>query len=115
VLSVDPATGVYSAARSFDTWGDEAASAALIAYLAGLPDGAIVLFAVADDGSYSLTTSAREGIAALFGSRFIGTLDYQQSWAMIGRKNRAAPIAEAVSGESQVVLAEVLRLPEPSR
>jgi uncharacterized protein (TIGR03437 family) len=111
VLTVDPATGVYSAVMSFDTWAGEAASAALVNFLAGLPDGRIVLAAVADDGSYRLTAAARDAIAALFGSRFIGDLGYQHSWAMIGRKNRTAPIAEGFSEESVVALEEVLSLP----
>jgi len=113
VMAVDPASGVFSAVRSFDTWGDETAAAALVLYLSGLADGTIVLFAVADEGSYQLTAEAREAIAAMFVSAFIRGLEYQQSWALIGRKGAPAPIAEGASLDSQVVLERVLKISGP--
>jgi hypothetical protein len=86
VLAADPATGVFTAVRSFDTWGDENASAELVSYLHSLPDGTLVLFAVADEASRLLSPDARATISRLFFSRYIWLLDYQQSWALIGRK-----------------------------
>lgn len=86
VLAVDPRTGVFSSVRSFDTWADEAASEQLVAYLESLPDGALVLFAVADDAAQKLSQEARATIARLFFSRYIWQLEYQDSWVLIGRK-----------------------------
>jgi len=111
VLAVDPATGLFRSVASFDTWGDTDASTRLAAYLSGLAHGTIVLFSVADDGSLLLTPDARNTIAALFGSRFIGGLAYQESWALIGRKGASAPMAEHRSTDSQVVLEKILTLP----
>ena len=85
----------------------------LIAYLSALPDGTIALFAIADDGSYQLSADARAAVATMFGSRFIGSLAYQDSWAMIGRKGSPAPISEHLSTDSQVILDKVLTLPAP--
>ena len=62
VMVVDPATGVFSAVRTFDTYGDATASEKLVEYLTALPDGALVLFAVADDGTLKLTREARTAI-----------------------------------------------------
>jgi len=113
VLSVNPATGVFSAVRSLDTWGDEQASAALLEHLGRLPLGTIVLMAVADEATYRLTEEARTGIAGWFGSQFIRTLGYQHSWALIGRKGASKPLAEAASPDRQILLERVLTLPQP--
>ena len=113
VLSVDPMTGVLSAVSSFDTWGDEKASTALVTYLSSLPNGTVALFAVADEASYRLSQAAKAAIAIWFGSRYIQQLGYQHSWALIGRKGFSAPIAEAAQPDRQVVLERILTLPTP--
>jgi len=112
-MAVNAGTGVFSPVQSFDTWGDDSASSRLVEYLRGLPAGTVVLAAVADDGSLRLSQQAREAIAAMFGSRFIGKLAYQQSWAMLSRKGAAAPIAEGASSTSQVALERTLTFPMP--
>ncbi len=113
LMAVNPSTGVFDAVRTFDTWGDEGASIRLAAYLAALPPRTLVLFAVADEATYLLSQGARDTIAALFGSRAIGELGYQHSWAMIGRKGDEIPLAEGSSDDTQVVLERVLSLPSP--
>ena len=113
VLAVEAATGVFAPVRSFDTWGDETASARLVEYLGGLAAGTLAIFAVADDGSLRLSMQARAAIAALFGSRSIQTLGYQQSWAMISRKGASAPVDEGLSTELQVTLERILTFPQP--
>jgi hypothetical protein len=110
VMAVDPATGVFSAVRTFDTWGDATASEKLVEYLTALPDGALVLFAVADDGALKLTPRARIAILTMFQSRYIGWLGYQQSWALIGRKG-SAPFAEQTSSDWVVLAYTNLRFP----
>jgi hypothetical protein len=113
VMVVDPATGVFSAVRAFDTWGDETASERLVEYVSALPDGALVLFAVADDGALKLTREARNAIWTMFWSRYIGWLGYQQSWALIGRKGGFPPFAEQTSSDWMVLAYTVLRFPLP--
>lgn len=113
VMSVHPASGVFSPVRSFDTWRDEQASAALVAYLASLPEGTIVLMAVADEASYRLSEAARAAIASWFGSQHIQTLGYQHSWALIGRKGGLKPAGEGTAADRQVLLERVLTLPQP--
>jgi uncharacterized protein (TIGR03437 family) len=111
ILAIDPATGVYQAVQSFDTWGDPTASARLIQYLSLLPNGTLVLFAVADDGALLFTPESRAIISKMFGSLCARILDYQQSWAMIGRKEASAPMAEAASGGLQIIFERLLRFP----
>jgi uncharacterized protein (TIGR03437 family) len=111
VLAVDPVTGVYRAVQNFDTWGDPTASARLVQYLSLLPNGTVVLLAVADDGTLLLTPEARIRIAKMFGSLCATTLAYQQSWAMIGRKGASAPMAEGASAALPVIFEPVLRFP----
>ena len=112
VMVVDPATGVFSAVRAFDTWGDAGASEKLVEYLSALPDGALVLFAVADDGTLKLTPRARNAIGTMFHSRYIGWLGYQQSWALIGRKG-SAPFAEQSSSDWMALAYTIQRFPLP--
>ena len=112
VMVVEPATGVFSAVRTFDTWGDQTASAKLVEYVSALPDGALVLFAVADDGALKLAREARAAIGTMFRSRYIAWLGYQQSWALIGRKGYA-PFAEQTSSDWMVLAYTILRFPLP--
>jgi uncharacterized protein (TIGR03437 family) len=114
VMVVDPATADFSAVRAFDTWGDEIASQKLVEYVSALPDGALVLFAVADDGALNLTREARNAIGTMFQSRYIGWLGYQQSWALIGRKG-FPPFAEQASSDWMVLAYTILRFPLPPR
>lgn len=113
VISVNPVSGAFSAVRSFDTWGDEQASAALAAHLTSLPQGTLVLMAVADEATYRLSDDTRTAIASWFGSQAIRTLGYQHSWALIGRKGALKPLAEGASPDRQVVLERILTLPQP--
>jgi uncharacterized protein (TIGR03437 family) len=112
VMVVDPATGIFSAVRAFDTWGDATASERLVEYVSALPDGTLVLFAVADDGALKLTREARIAIGTMFRSQYIGWLGYQQSWALIGRKGYF-PYAEQTSSAWMVLVYTTLRFPLP--
>ena len=113
VMSVNPATGVFSAVRTFDTWGDQQAAAGLVQYLGALASGSIVLMAVADEASYRLSGQARDAIAGWFGSQYVRSLGYQHSWALIGRKGALKPMAEAGAPDRQVTLEKDLTLPQP--
>jgi uncharacterized protein (TIGR03437 family) len=113
VLAIDPVSGVFSQVRSFDTWGDPGAAARLRAYLSELPTGTIALFAIADEGTYRLDSATRGAIQTLFGSRLIGALGYQDSWAMIGRKGTGSPPAEVAAADRRVTIERVLTFPAP--
>jgi uncharacterized protein (TIGR03437 family) len=110
ILVVDPATGIYSNVTNFDTWGDTTASSRLVDYLTALPTGTLVMFAVSDDATLQLTKEARAAIAAMFNSRHIPALGYQESWSLIGRKG-SPPYAESTSSEWVALSDVTLRFP----
>ena len=53
--------------------------------IAKLPEGTIVLAAIADDGVRGITADAINTLASL-GSQYIRTIASRESWAIIGRK-----------------------------
>ena len=110
-LTVDPRTGLLGTVRNFDTWAREEDVTAMEVYLRSLPDGTVVIGAIADEGAFFLTDQARATIQETLGSYFIDLLDYQFSWAIITRKAAPAPIAEGLGPAEIVVLDEVLTFP----
>jgi hypothetical protein len=112
-LAVDSQSGVLSTARSFDTWGDEEAVAAMEAFLQSLPHGQVVLAAVADDGSLLITAETRRILRETLGSQAIDSLAYQSSWAIISRAGASQPIAEGLMLDDVVVLDRTLTFPMP--
>jgi len=53
VLVLDSATGIrVTEYRSFDTWADPANHTALINYLDGLPNEALIALALTDEGGF---------------------------------------------------------------
>jgi uncharacterized protein (TIGR03437 family) len=106
-------TGVLGPPRTFDTWLSEKAAEALADYLYGLPLGAVVLGAIADEGSLHLTPRARAALREVLHSQTTDALQYQDSWAIISRVGAAGAIAEGRSPDRLVVLERVLTFPAP--
>jgi uncharacterized protein (TIGR03437 family) len=112
-LTIDPQTGVIGVLRQFDTWESEEAVLALESYLRGLPEGVLVLGAIADDGTNKLTPQARTLIRERLGAELIELVEYQWSWAIIARVGAGRPIAEGMMPNGTVVLDRVLSFPLP--
>ncbi len=74
---IDADTGVVQEVATFDTHGDPEASAALAAFVEGLPSGQIVAGAVADEASLRLT---EEAVAALLRLGASGDLRERFRW-----------------------------------
>ncbi|MDZ7373700.1 MAG: C25 family cysteine peptidase [candidate division KSB1 bacterium] len=85
VVALDDRTGRILSVRTFDTHRDTAQANALANFLLALPEGAIVLVAIRDEGSTSLTERARQALE-MFGSTLIRRVGFRDAWAMIGRK-----------------------------
>ena len=110
-LTVNPQSGLLGPVRNFDTWAREEDVTAMEVYLQSLPDGTVVIGAIADEGAFLLTDQARATVRETLGSYFIELLDYQFSWAIITRKAAPAPIAEGLGPAGIVVLDELLTFP----
>jgi len=112
-LAINGDSGVLGAVRIFDTWGSDTASEAMADYLSSLPAGAVVLGAIADEGTLHLTARARGALRQVLRSRLIDSLRYQDSWAIIARVGSVTPIAEDAAPDRQAVLERVLTFPAP--
>jgi Interleukin-like EMT inducer len=88
----------------------------MIAFLNGLPNGTIILIAVADEAGLTLApfegnpctvyqvSSVQQGLQTLqsLGSQQIGNYCYQNSWAMITVKGQGVALSEQLSNSSIV-------------
>ena len=71
--------------QTFDTFADTNNSYLLAQFLNGLPQRTLVAMLVIDEGSNSLTQSARNAIIQ-YGSKYINNLGWRDSWALFGQK-----------------------------
>ncbi len=110
-LSIDPVTGVLGAVRQFDTWGDDDDVRAMEDYIESLPPGAVVLAAIADDGFLRLRDETKTAMRDHLGAELIDQLEYQDSWAIIARKDAGRPIAERRTRFDQAEIELVLSFP----
>ena len=113
VLTVDGATGLLGRYYNFDTWASQEAVEALEDFLLRLPEGNLVLAAIADDGQLLITERTRLILRERLGSELIDQLEYQWSWAIITRVGAERPIAEGLREDRPVDLERVLSLPFP--
>ncbi|MBN1480977.1 hypothetical protein EH223_00720 [candidate division KSB1 bacterium] len=100
IVAINASDGSILLKKTFDTYGSRAFSDSLALLLNGLVDGTILLAGVRDDAATNLTAPAKEALQK-FGSQKIDELKYRDSWAFIGRKGAAEPIAEAHKASTQ--------------
>lgn len=77
---------------------------ALIEYIEELPEGAVLAMAICDDGAQSVlgfsnNTEVRDAIKSL-GSEYIDSVDYRESWCIIGKKG--APVGSVPESYSEL-------------
>ncbi len=111
ILTIGGATGLLRKYHNFDTWGSEEAVEALENFVLGLPEGDLVLAAIADDGQLRITDRTRVILRERLGSELIDRLEYQWSWAIIARVDAERPIAEGLHEDQPVDLEKVVSLP----
>ena len=112
-LTINPESGVLGPVRAFDTWASDGDAVAMETYLKALPDGVVVLAAIADEGSLKITGETRRVLRETLASGLIDHLEFRYSWAIISRKGAAKPFAEGLSPNGLVVLTETLTFPMP--
>eukprot|EP00127_Corallochytrium_limacisporum_P001496 Clim_evm2s61 gene=Clim_evmTU2s61 len=90
VVVVNMQSGKVTSAKVFDTFL-RGGSEALETFLTGIHEDRMVLFAVKDEGSHSLTDVVKDIIQSQFGSTRIHDLDYLDTWAFIAFQGSVQP------------------------
>ncbi len=104
VAVFDPHTGKLLESRGFDTAANAYETGALAAYLAGIPQGRIVVLATKGDATANLTPAAVAALAGL-GSRVTATAELAgQAHALIGVQGAAPGAAAEAIGPKDVFL-----------
>ena len=113
VVILNSQNGEATLKKNFDTFASAEQSDSLALLLNALPNGAVVMAGVRDDGANSLTTAAVQAFQAL-GSTEIANLQYRQSWAFIAEKGAATAPAEqrTASGEGAALASAVFSFEE---
>jgi len=83
VAVIDPQTGAILSYRGFDTTANTYESDRLADFLAGIPEGRIVVVAAKGNAAEHLTPAARQALQNI-GAQHIPTPDGPQSYAVIG-------------------------------
>jgi Interleukin-like EMT inducer/Glycosyl hydrolases family 2, TIM barrel domain/IPT/TIG domain len=129
VVAIDPLTGnLLQPAQNFDTWGTRStgtAMNAMIAFLNGLPNGTLILIAVADEAGLNLDNSCthisapwvESGLQTLeaLGSQQIRNYCFRNSFAMAAVKGegvaRSEQLADGAEASAQAILTITLPCP----
>jgi len=88
IVVVDPESFAIEATRTFDTYEDSSAANSMASMIEQLPKGKIVLAAIMDEGTVSMTSRAYRALESI-GSAQCRSVGARSSWAIIGRKGAA--------------------------
>ncbi len=100
---IDPQSGAVIDKAGFDTGENESESQALADFIAGIPEGYIVVAALKEGGAQSLTEEAVEALASLGGEIDLRGTE-MLSHAIIGVKGAASGTALEATGEGNSYL-----------
>ena len=128
IATADPGTGtIIDAGRNFDTWGGGAAAKnALVSYIGTIPNGRLVMLAVADEAGLNpepalacvrRTDAATVALVAALealGSALIGDYCWRGSWAMVVIKGSGAALAEDYQRTEEARAEAPVQTPGPS-
>lgn len=107
---VHPGNGQVVEAMSFDTYEAASESQKMADFIANVAEGMIVLAAIADEGSRSMTEEAYRALESL-GSALCRQVGTRDSWSLIGRKGAppgSVPERMVRSGEGVAVVQDSL-------
>jgi hypothetical protein len=88
VAVVHPGNGQVIQAMAFDTYESPAEAQRLAGFVAQIPEGMLVLAAIADEGSRSMNEAAYQALESI-GSALCRQVGARDSWAIIGTKGAA--------------------------
>jgi hypothetical protein len=82
IAVMNPDDGSLYDFKTYDTWSENDADDRMAEYLPTIPDGMIVLMAIADEGSKYLIDEVRDVIANTLGSELIYSLGYNDGFVL---------------------------------
>ncbi len=85
MVVVDPITFTIESSRTYDTYADSSAANNMAAMIERLAAGKLVLAAIMDEGTVSMTERAYRALESI-GSAQCRSISPRSSWAIIGRK-----------------------------
>ncbi|MEW6101610.1 MAG: interleukin-like EMT inducer domain-containing protein, partial [Candidatus Omnitrophota bacterium] len=101
---IDPKTGLVEEVRNFDSWADHNALLYAINFINTIPDGKIIMIAIADEGGLTYISTFREVFYQAMeslGSQLIRNVGYWDDWAMISIKGEPGNLGEAHNPSGQ--------------
>ncbi|MCH7677568.1 hypothetical protein IH879_21840, partial [candidate division KSB1 bacterium] len=110
LVVIDPKSG-NKEVRIFDTFASPASANAMAEYINSLPDSTIVLAAIVDEGSLSMTENAHQALESL-GSALTRQVQGRDSWALVGWKGAViGSVKETLSRNLQgpAIVSDTLR------
>jgi len=85
IVVIDPSADTVIAQAGFDLYGNAAYADSIIQFLNSVSTSYIVVAVIIDEGSYNLTNAVKNAFHSI-GGKFIDSVGYRDSWAIIGRK-----------------------------
>ena len=85
IVVIDPNADTVVTQGTFDLYGNAAYADSLVQFLNAVSNGYLVLAVIIDDGWTNLTSAAKNVYHAI-GSKLIDSVQYRDSWAIIGKK-----------------------------
>ncbi len=85
IVVIDPNADTVIKVAQYDLYGNAAFADSIVQFLNSITNGEIVVAAIIGEGSYNLTSAVKNGYHTI-GSKFIDSVGYRDSWAIIGRK-----------------------------
>jgi hypothetical protein len=85
VVVIDPGTDTVVKQGTFDIYDHPTYADSLVQFLNSVPNGYIVVAVIINDGSLNLTSALISAYHTI-GSKFIDSVGYRDSWAIIGKK-----------------------------
>jgi Peptidase family C25/Interleukin-like EMT inducer/CARDB len=85
IVVIDPSADTVITQAAYDLYGNAAYADSIIQFLNSVSNDYIVVGVIIDEGSYNLTSAVKNAFHTI-GSKYIDSVGYRDSWAIIGRK-----------------------------
>lgn len=110
ITLIDPSDGSLLDFKTFDTWLSETADERMVEYISQIPQGTIVLLAVADESTLKLSPTNQQIIADKLHSTLLNQLSFRDGIALItkmGTDDTIEAFSDYSANGNQFIMAEV--------